>query len=137
MKKLPIFYLLFSTMFMCSVYAESNSIFEKLTGKWDLVSAENSCRGSKTVHVVSFSHDKRDAFIDFINIPTSSKVSYRVIYNTNSSVTMFLNGENRKIKRTGDLYIWVMEAVDVDRYAWRLYAHDLRDPEPTTSLKCN
>lgn len=99
---------------------------EQLSGTWDtLPEGQELCVKDEYFHTITASPDRQKITFRHkkpIEGPNGklSEYTYKVLYSDEKSITMFLEGETRKLS-TGDLAIWVLVLEGQDMYRWRIY----------------
>lgn len=117
-------------------------IFERIQGKWDIVSSPRLCEEGTDIHVIRFNDRKTQAHFERPNPPVDEagnpirNYAYTVVSANSDSITLHLIGEKRRLE-TGDNYIWVIQEREPKVYSWRLHGFPLREPEPATFRRCS
>lgn len=97
------------------------TLAESISGKWALATDPDGCGTS--AHRISFSADRRAMNVEHdkpfeYNGRQINLSRYRVLYAEGKSVTMYLDGEDRRTA-LGDRVIWILTLDGRESYYWR------------------
>lgn len=102
----------------------TGDVFSLAQGKWDMIGNPDFCKGGTDIEIISFSSDNRTAHFKRPIPPLGedgkpvTNYSYQVLYNSENSITMIVNGEKR-LTPDGDRIVWVLIMESPDRFTWR------------------
>lgn len=108
------------------IASANTSALDQLSGTWDtLPEGEELCKKNDFFHTITVSADRQRVTFQHekpIDGPSGklAQYSYKVLYSDAKSITMFMEGETRKLQ-TGDLAIWNLILDGSDKYRWRIY----------------
>ena len=126
----------------CSIgTAATAGVLDKLVGTWDTVPIyRGGCEGDAYFHTIEVSPDKQRLTFKHLK-PIQGpdgpiqQYTYKVLYEDEDRVTLFLEGETRK-NPSGDLLIWVFILERPDYYRWRIYGTPADARNTVTGMRC-
>jgi len=116
-------------------------VLDRLGGTWDTVPIyRGGCESDTYYHAIEVSPDREHVTfkhrkpIAGLNGPIQ-QYSYKVLYEEDDRVTLYLEGETRK-QANGDRPIWVLVLERPDYYRWRIYGTPADARNTVTGIRC-